>query len=201
MINKSDVIEFFDQCAPSWDKDLIRNEDVIGKILDNAGVTEGVQVLDVACGTGVLFQDYIRRGVKSVTGVDISTEMTRRAAEKFPESQIRVICGDVEEISFDDKFDVVMVYNAFPHFPDSQHLIEVLASLTKEGGRMTIAHGMSRSQIDSHHKGFASKVSNGLMHEEELKKLFEPYFDVDVVISDDEMYQVAGVRKKESLCE
>lgn len=199
MINKSDVIEFFDRCAPSWDEDLIRNEDVIGKILDNAGVRQDVNVLDVACGTGVLFSDYIRRGVKSVTGVDISAEMAKRAAEKFPDSQIKVICGDVEEIPFDRKFDVVMVYNAFPHFPDPQHLIEVLASLTKDGGRMTIAHGMSRSRIDSHHKGFASRVSNGLMHEEELKKLFEPYFNVDVVISDDEMYQVAGIKKKECL--
>ena len=27
-----------------------------------------------------------------------------------------------------------------------------------------------------------------------LKELFAPYFDVDVLISDDEMYQVSGVK-------
>lgn len=195
MINKSEVIEFFDRLAPNWDADMIRYDDVIDLILDNAGVKSGVCVLDVACGTGVLFPDYLKRGVQSVTGIDISSEMVKIAAEKYPNHQIQVVCGDVEEVVFGSEFDVVMVYNAFPHFPNPEKLIKVLASLVKIGGRLSIAHGMSRSQIDGHHKGAASKVSNGLMHERELKKLFEPYFDVDVVISDEKMYQVSGVKR------
>lgn len=195
MIDKKDVIEFFDCCAPSWDADLIRREDIIERILDNGGVKKGVSVLDVACGTGVLFPDYISRGVSSVTGVDISPEMARIAASKFDRSDIRVICGDVEEQVFEREFDVAMVYNAFPHFPDPQHLIKVLASALKDGGRLSVAHGMSRKQLDHHHSGAANRVSVGLMHENELKALFEPYFNVDVVISDNEMYQVSGVKK------
>ena len=53
MIDKNDVIRFFDRCAPFWDAEMIRNEDVIRTILDNGGVTAGVDVLDVACGTGL----------------------------------------------------------------------------------------------------------------------------------------------------
>lgn len=51
---------------------MIRNEPVIRTILDNAGIRAGVDVLDVACGTGVLFPDYLARDVHSVTGVDIA---------------------------------------------------------------------------------------------------------------------------------
>ena len=58
MINKNEVIEFFDRLAPSWDADMIRHDDVIDLILDNAGVKSDIRVLDVACGTGVLFPDY-----------------------------------------------------------------------------------------------------------------------------------------------
>ena len=47
------VIDFFDQAAAGWDAQLVRNEAVIGQILDNAGIRPGVSVLDVACGTGV----------------------------------------------------------------------------------------------------------------------------------------------------
>lgn len=65
MIDKADVIEFFDRCAPSWDAELIRSDRKINIILDNAGVGEGSRVLDVACGTGVLIPDYIRRGAVS----------------------------------------------------------------------------------------------------------------------------------------
>ena len=195
-MNKSDVIEFFDRCAPNWDADQIPKDAIINRILDNANVGENLDVLDVACGTGVLFPFYLERNVRSVTGIDISHEMARLAAEKHKDSEnIRVICGDVEETRFDKQFDSVMVYNAFPHFPDPERLIATLASLLKEGGRLTVAHNASREQIDDHHSGAASKVSNGLMYADELKAIFDPFFDVDIMISNQEMYQVSGVKK------
>ena len=195
-MNKSDVIAFFDRYAPQWDADQIPKDKIINRILDNAGVSRGQEILDVACGTGVLFPFYLEREVASVTGIDISHEMARLAAQKhevYP--NINVICGDVEETRFGRQFDNVMVYNAFPHFPDPERLIATLASVTRDGGRLTIAHSASREQIDNHHSGAASKVSNGLMSAEDLKALFDPYFQVDITISSQEMYQVSGIKR------
>ena len=191
-INKNEVIAFFDRCAENWDEELIRDDAVINRILDNAGIGEGMHVLDVACGTGVLFPDYLKRNVASVTGIDISPEMAKRAGENRNDSRIRVICGDVEMMEPDRTYDAIMVYNAFPHFPDPSRLIRFLAGLLNEGGRLSVAHGMSREEIDARHKGPAHDVSIRLMPAEELSGLFEPYFAVDVVVSDDCMYQVAG---------
>ncbi len=191
-MNKKDIIEFFDRCAPWWDDDMIRHDDILSTILTLGGIREGIDVLDVACGTGVLFPDYLGRNVASVTGIDISPEMAKIAASKFP--QVNVICGDVENTDFGKQFDAIMVYNAFPHFPDPAKLIETLAGLTKPGGRLTVAHGMSRAALTDHHKR-ASAVSIDLLHEKELSALFSRWFDVDVVISTDRMYQVSGVRR------
>ena len=193
-MEKKDVAAFFDNCAPWWDADMIRNEAMIATILENAGIKAGMDVLDVACGTGVLFPDYLNRGVASVTGIDISPEMAKIAASKFPE--VTVVCGDVEETKFDRQFDAIMVYNAFPHFPEPARLIEALARLVKPGGRLSVAHSMSREKLQQHHSGRASKVSIDLIHEKELAALFAPYFDVDVIISNDRMYQVAGTRRE-----
>lgn len=192
-MEKKDIVEFFDRCAPWWDEDMVRNEEVIAKILDNGGIRKGADVLDVACGTGVLFPDYLKRGVAGVTAIDISPEMAKIAQSKFPE--VRVICGDVENTEFGRQFDAVMVYNAFPHFPDPAHLIEVLAGLVKPGGRLSVAHGMSRAALAHHHAGRASAVSIDLLEERELAALFAPWFDVDIIISDQRMYQVSGVRR------
>lgn len=194
-MEKKTVAEFFDRCASWWDDDMIRNEEIIAAILNNGGIREGVDVLDVACGTGVLFPDYLKRGVSSVTGIDISPEMAKRAAAKFPE--VKVICGDVEQVEFDRQFDCVMVYNAFPHFPDPKKLVETLAGLVKPGGKLSVAHGMSRAALTDHHKR-ASAVSIDLIHEKELAAIFSKWFDVDVVISTDRMYQVCGVRRDEN---
>ena len=195
-MNKQDVIEFFDRCASTWDAEMIKNDSVIEKILDNAEIGEGQDVLDVACGTGVLFPYYLQRGVASVTGIDISPEMAKIAEGKCAgAANVQVICGDVETVPFHKKFDRIVVYNAFPHFPSPKRLIKILSGLLREDGRLTIAHGQSREAIDGHHQGDASKVSNGLMSAESLKKLFDPHFTVEVMISNRDMYQVSGVKR------
>ncbi|MEA4895446.1 MAG: class I SAM-dependent methyltransferase [Oscillospiraceae bacterium] len=192
-MERSDVINFFDTLAPSWDAEMIHSDGIINVILDCGGVSAGKRVLDVACGTGVLFPDYLDRSVKCVVGVDISPEMAKIAAEKHDDARVKVICADVQELEFDEKFDCVMIYNAFPHFPEPSKLLAYLARYLVPGGRLTVAHGMSRAKIDAHHHDSASKVSVGLMHEIELASLMGQWFTVDTVISDAEKYIVSGV--------
>ena len=192
MIETKEVIAFFDRLAPDWDADMVRSDEIIRTILDNAEVCAGKDVLDVACGTGVLIPDYLARNVASVTGIDISPKMAQIARDKFPQEQVTILCGDVEETAFDRLFDCVVVYNAFPHFPDPGRLIARLASLLKPGGTLTVAHGMSREKIDAHHHGAASHVSNGLMSADELAAIFGRYLTVTTVLSDDRMYQIVG---------
>ena len=195
-MEKQDVIDFFDRCAPNWDADMIKSDEKIGLILDNAEVGQGMDVLDVACGTGVMFPYYLDRKAASVTGIDISPEMAKIAEGKFAGNEkVTVICGDVEEVKFDRQFDRIVVYNAFPHFPNPKRLIATLADLLKDGGRLTIAHGQSREAIDGHHHGPASKVSNGLMRADALKALFDPHFEVEIMISNSRMYQVSGFKR------
>lgn len=193
-MNKQDIISFFDQLAPQWDADMIRSDEIIRTILDNANVRPGVQVLDVACGTGVLISDYLSRQVASVTGVDISPEMVKIAQQKYPQENVRILCGDIETIQLPDSFDCIMVYNAFPHFPNPENLIRVLAGMLRPGGTLTIAHGMSRAKIDAHHQGTASKVSRGLIHEDLLAQMMEKHLSVTVKISNDNMYQVTATK-------
>ena len=195
MIKKSDVIAFFDRHAPSWDSEMIRNDEIISLILDNAGVGKGTKVLDIACGTGVLMPDYLQREVGSVTGVDISPEMIRIASEKFKQGNVRFLCADAEKDEVGSGYDAIVIYNAFPHFPDPAALITRLSGLLVPGGRLTVAHGMSREKIDAHHSGAAHAVSMGLMPAEELAAIFQGCLKVTEVISDDRMYQVVGVKE------
>lgn len=192
-MNKENIKVFFDACAAWWDEDMVRNEEVISLILDNAKIKEGTRVLDVASGTGVLFLDYLNRNVKKLVGIDLSSEMVKIARHKFPE--VEVICGDVETHDFTHKFDRIMVYNAFPHFSDPKRLIARLHKLLDENGYLSIAHGMSRKALLKHHEGRASEVSIALLEIEELANLMEPYFEICVCISNDKMYQIVGKKK------
>ena len=194
-MDKKEVIGFFDARAEAWDQSVVHDDEVISEILDNANVTAGCDVLDVACGTGVLIPDYLERQANSVTAVDISPRMVQVASSKFPQENVQFLCADAENAAFDRKFDCIVVYNAFPHFEDPEHLIHTLSGLLRPGGTLSVAHGKSRAAIDAHHFSEAATVSNGLMHEDELAAIFEEKkLRVTTKISDSRMYQVAGCR-------
>lgn len=196
-MKSSDIIAFFARLAPKWDSDYTtKNDAVINIILDNAGVEKGKDVLDVACGTGILIPFYLEREAASVTAIDITPEMADIARKKFPQEQVKVVCGDATETDFGQLFDCIVIYNALPHFTDAEMLIGRLTSLLKEDGILTVAHGMSREMINAvHSSNSAQAVSAGLMAAEELAEIFRKYLNVTTVISDDAMYQVAGKKK------
>lgn len=141
-----------------------------------------------------MIPDYLKRNVKSVTAIDISPEMVKIAKSKFPQENVKILYGDIETEAFEHPFDCIVVYNAFPHFPDPEKLIKTLISHLKPGGTLTVAHGMSREKLSQHHAGAARNVSVNLIHEDELASIFKTGLTVTCKISNDQMYQVVGVK-------
>lgn len=194
-MDTEEVRIFFDRLAPDWDKNCHHDDEIIEKILDYAGIDAGCTVLDVACGTGVLFPYYLKRNVKQITGVDLSPGMISQAQRKFHDPRIELIVGNIETIAL-QKYDRCMVYSAFPHFENPVRLIRSFSKVLLPEGRLTIAHCESRKKINLRHENSASEVSKSLMSAIELKKIFAPYFYADILIDDDQMYVVSGVLKR-----
>ncbi len=194
-MDKKKIIAFFNRLAGSWDEESTDDPAIINAILDHAAIRKGVSVLDVACGTGILFPYYLERKVARLTGVDISPGMIAKVKEKFSDPRIELVNADVEETVFPAPFDRCVVYNSFPHFGNPARLIAALANQLVTGGRLTVAHGESRAKIDQRHLNHASEVSRRLLPEDELAALFGPYFTVDVVISNDQIFVVSGLKK------
>ena len=184
------VAAYFDHLALEWDTLHRHDESKIERILDYADIKHNLSVLDVGCGTGVLFPFYLKREISSLTGVDLSSGMIAQAKEKFQDPRIHLTVGDVERLQL-DTYDRCVVYSALPHFKDAAKLIEKLSLALEPDGRLTVAHSESREAIDQRHKGSARDVSVGLMPATELAMLFSPFFHVDFVI-DDDIYVVSG---------
>lgn len=195
LLNSDAVAAFFDQRAETWDAHGTPRETVINTILDTAGVTRNVSVLDVGCGTGVLFPYYLARGAAGVTGVDLSPAMIAQAKAKFgSDPRVALLCGDASTLA-PGKFDTCVVFNALPHFQSARALIDALSKALVPGGRLTIAHGDSRQVINARHTSGASEVSRDLMPADELAELFYPLFRVDALHDAEDYYLVSGVLK------
>ncbi len=189
-----EIIRFFDSLASEWDSHMIIDREIIETILKNADIREGNSVLDVACGTGVMIPFYLEKRASSVTGIDISPKMCGIAEKKFNTDQVRIICGDALSYDFKQRFDRIVIYNAFPHFDDPDLLIHRLSELLNQDGILSIAHGMSREKILEHHAN-VKEVSRGLPEIEDLKRMMEKELDVTLTVSDDRMYQAVGIRR------
>lgn len=191
-MNKTEIAAFFDERAAGWDDYSKPDPAKISRILDLAGIKAGAKILDVGCGTGVLFPYYMKRNPSLITGLDISERMARIARQKYPNSPAEIICGDAETITLPNRYDSIVIFNAFPHFPDSEKLIQNMERHLRPNGRLTIAHSLGQKQINAKHAGSARVVSKDLMDARDLARLMEKGLTVDQCLSDEGFYLVSG---------
>jgi SAM-dependent methyltransferase len=109
-------------------------------VADAAGVGPGRQVLDVACGTGVLARHIAGRvGPQGrVVGLDINEGMLAVARREAP--QIEWKQGAAETLPFPDgSFDAVVSQFALMFFVDRDVAIREMMRVLRPGGRLAVA--------------------------------------------------------------
>ncbi len=175
------IARFFDNLAENWDGCEIETEEEKRALLKRAGLKKSFRVLDVACGTGAVTRVIHDITEKPVVAVDISKKMIEIARKKFSgEPWATFINADFTELETDERFDFIVIYNAYPHFSCVERLSEKAYSLLTEGGSLAIIHSASHVQINAHHGGTATAVSRNLSTPAEeaakFKKLFSPTY-------------------------
>lgn len=192
--------EFFDKQAGFWDeKEREDIADKIGQILKMVEIRRSEKILDVGCGTGVLWS-YLRRLVAKnggIIGLDISSKMLEKAQAKFRTS-FEYIQADVHSIPFrGELFDKVICFNAFPHFYDKAKVISEISRVLKTGGTFIITHSAARKQINALHKEIGGVVGDDqIPSTKKMITLFKKVGFVDIQIVDNkDYYYASGVKR------
>lgn len=108
-------------------------------LLDAARVDAGGHILDVACGTGIVAREALRRvgPTGSVTGLDIDAGMLTVAASLEPTVEWRQ--GSATELPFaDGAFDAVVSQFGLMFFPDKVGAIAEMIRCCKPDGRVVV---------------------------------------------------------------
>ena len=107
--------DFFNNLAEDWDNHSKGVLEKIESILQIAELKDNSKILDIACGTGVLEEFLLSHNPNSILAVDLSEKMIEKAKSKYDDSRIKFLCENIFNIK-DEKFDFIIIYNAFPHF-------------------------------------------------------------------------------------
>ena len=97
---------------------------------------QGLQILDVGCGGGLLTEPMARLGAQ-VTGVDASPRNIEVARAHCEGSglEIRYVSGDAASLKDETAgFDVVLAMEVIEHVPDQRAFIELCGGLLNPGG-------------------------------------------------------------------
>lgn len=107
--------------------------------LQRLSITPGVRILDIGCGTGELLKAILERYRDVfITGVDLSREMLRVAAEKLGSTDF-VAHADAHHLPFaDSTFDIVASVSAFHYLHTPADVLVEARRVLKPGGRLVI---------------------------------------------------------------
>lgn len=193
----NNVASYFDERADSWiDMEQHTKSPVQAAVAIMAGVGDSSRVLDLGCGLGVMVPVYRQLGATRVVGVDVSERMIELARERWAgEDGYDFIAADAAELNLEERFDAVVIYNAYPHFMDRPALVETCHRLLCDNGRFVVAHGTGKEDINSHHQAVAAGVSLGLKAACEEADAWRRLFDIDAIVDTPAFYAFAGKKR------
>ena len=189
------IKEIFDKWAEDWDSVCYNNEGTIRNLLRMAEIKPENSVLDVGCGTGILEQYLLEIGVSKLVAIDFAPNMIKKAEGKYKGKNIDFRCVDLFEMDEAEKFDRIILYNVFPHFPHPEQVFGKISKMMNPSGRILICHGSSRLDVNEGYEKLETKIAVDMKTSEEISELMKPYFYVDNTVDNDCMFAVTGTLK------
>lgn len=134
--------QFTRQAAPFAAAAVIRNQEVLDRIVQWAGAGPEDTVLDVACGPGLLACAFAR-AAKHATGIDMTPAMLEQARKTQQEQGLKNLSwqqGDVYSLPFPpDQFSIVSSRFVFHHLQDPLTALKEMKRVCKPEGRVVVA--------------------------------------------------------------
>lgn len=142
-VNPAELDKFASLAASWWDPlgDLKTLHDInplrLDWIREQAGELQGLHVLDVGCGGGLLSEAMAAEGA-TVTGIDLAEQALQIARLHGHESGVSVQyeCVSAEDYAaqYPARFDLVTCMELLEHVPDPASVVRACGQLVRPGG-------------------------------------------------------------------
>lgn len=103
-----------------------------------ASLAEDKQVLDAGCGTGY-GSAILGRAARSVLGVDLDGRSVAYARRHFSGGNVSFEVADLQQLSFDERFDLIVASNSLEHLDVPRAFIAGASRALRRQGSLIIA--------------------------------------------------------------
>ncbi len=171
--------DYFHGLARGWDEKVGNNagrREKLRSIFEMIMIGDGARVLDVGCGSGVLFR-FVEKKIGpggGIFAIDPAAGMIERAKELHGEfDNIEYGVGFIEDAGLQDgEFDVALCYAVLPHIDDIPGALRVLHRALTPGGRLYVFHPDDTRTLNEFHSSLNAPVKNDVLPaEEDLRAL------------------------------
>ena len=160
IFNNNEQAAFFNEKAATWDAKDNHTSALPGLFTELAGIHENSCVLDIGCGTGIMFPAFIQAHAHHITALDLSTEMLKQAQQKANET-FTLLNKDIYTFKTPERFNAVIMCNVYPHLGDKTQLVDIIKRLLVPGGRFLVCHTLSKDALNAVH---AEQMHKGAQH-------------------------------------
>ncbi|PAB60368.1 class I SAM-dependent DNA methyltransferase [Anaeromicrobium sediminis] len=190
-----DQKEFFNKNFKKWAENMSEERiNIAKKSIELLDISENKSVLDVGCGTGILYYVLEDKRLKKYLGLDISEKMLEELKRTFPDAD--TICMDFDErVEINDKFDYIIIFNSIPHFENMNIVFENAANLLNNNGKFSIIHARTREGLKEHHRRIGYNLGReAIPTDVVLKELSEKYNFSQIHIQDEDFFYFSCIK-------
>jgi ubiquinone/menaquinone biosynthesis C-methylase UbiE len=139
--NQRIVDQFTRWAKPFAELPIHADADAMARTLEACAVVSGTEVLDVACGPGIL-TCALAECAKHATGIDITPAMIEQAEARRAASGLNNVewhVGDATALPFENhSFDRVTTRYSFHHMPDPGAVLAEMKRVCRPNGRVIV---------------------------------------------------------------
>jgi len=143
--------EFTRQAAGFSASAVTTEQSQVARLVDAIGDAARRQVLDVACGPGIVTSALAERA-QEVVALDLTPQMLEKAKERCSKAGLTNVVfteGSATALPFcDAHFDAVITRLSFHHFPEPSAVLKEMLRVLRPGGTVAIADVVSAEEPD-----------------------------------------------------
>ena len=127
----------FDEISGKYrEKSLVQQKAAL-KLFNILKIVDSDDIIDIACGPGHVTKWLGNATRGRVVGIDISEGMIKQAKSLYPDIEFRQIA--IEDMDYDDEFDIAFCNSALQWFSDPEKAMAALFNSLKPDGKMGIS--------------------------------------------------------------